>query len=254
MIDLIKKLGKNGGSVFTPNVDHLMKLQNNREFFQIYSTADYQVCDSKILMLAAKFLGQQIKEKISGSYLFPAFYEYYKKDKNIKIFLLGGPEGVADLARKKINDKVNRQIAVDSYSPPFGFEKNKAECQKIVDLISDSGATVLAVGLGAPKQEKWIQEHKNKLKNVKVFLAIGATIEFEAGYRRRAPKWMSEIGLEWLYRLISEPKRLSKRYLIESFPFFWLLLQQKLNIYQSPFAPEEFESGINYNRSAPNQI
>ena len=252
MIDLIKKLGKNGGSVFTPNVDHLMKLQNNREFFQIYSTADYQVCDSKILILAAKFLGQPIQEKISGSDLFPAFYKYYKNDKNIKIFLLGGPERVADLARKKINDKVNRQIVVDSYSPPFGFEKNKAECQKIVDLINDSGATVLAVGLGAPKQEKWIQEHKNKLKNVKVFLAIGATIEFEAGYRRRAPKWMSEVGLEWLYRLISEPKRLSKRYLIESLPFFWLLVQQKLNIYQSPFALEEFEFGINYNRNAPN--
>ncbi len=254
MSDLIKKLGDSGGSVFTPNVDHLMKLQNDRGFFRIYSNAEYRVCDSKILMLAAKFIGQPIQEKISGSDLLPAFYEYYKEDKNIKIFLLGGPEGVADLASKKINAKVNRQIVVDSYSPPFGFEKDEAECQKIVNLINDSGATVLAVGLGAPKQEKWIYEHKNKLKNVTVFLAIGATIEFEAGYRRRSPRWMSEVGLEWLYRLISEPKRLSKRYLIESLPFFWLLLQQKLNIYQNPFAPEEFEFRSNYNTTAPNRI
>ncbi|MDJ0681891.1 MAG: WecB/TagA/CpsF family glycosyltransferase [Xenococcaceae cyanobacterium MO_167.B52] len=241
MTDLIKKLGKTGGSVFTPNVDHLMKMQKNQDFFEIYTNAEYRVCDSKILMFAANFIGQPIQEKISGSDLFPAFYEYYKEDKNIKIFLLGGPEGIADLARKKINAKVNRQIVVDSYSPPFGFEKDELECQKIVDLINDSGATVLAVGLGAPKQEKWIHEHKNKLKNVTVFLAIGATIEFEAGYRKRSPKWMSEVGLEWLYRLISEPKRLSKRYLIESLPFFWLLLQQKLNNVSSKFGVRNSE-------------
>ncbi len=253
MGNLIKKLGDKGGSVFTPNVDHLIKLQKDRDFCRIYNSAEYRVCDSKILMFAANFLGQSIQEKISGSDLFPAFYKYYKEDENIKIFLLGGPEGIADLARKKINAKVNRQIVVDSYSPPLGFEKDEAECQKIVDLINDSEATVLAVGLGAPKQEKWIHEYKNKLKNVTIFLAIGATIEFEAGYRRRSPKWMSEVGLEWLYRLISEPKRLSKRYLIESLPFFWLLLQQKLNIYQSPFAPE-FEFRTNYNRNAPKQI
>ncbi len=253
MDNLLKDLGKRGGCVFTTNVDHLMKLRNDREFFQIYSAADYRVCDSRILMFAAKFLGQPIQEKISGSDLFPAFYEYYKEDKDIKIFLLGGPEGVADLASKKINTKVNRQIVVGSYSPPFGFEKDEAECQKIIDLINDSGATVLAVGLGAPKQEKWIYEHKNKLKNVKVFLAIGATIEFEAGYRKRSPRWMSEVGLEWLYRLISEPKRLSKRYLLESLPFFWLILQQRLNIYQNPFVPE-FKFRTDYTRNAPKQI
>ena len=254
MGNLIKKLGDKGGSVFTPNVDHLIKLQKDRDFSRIYNSAEYRVCDSKILMFAANFLGQSIQEKISGSDLFPAFYKYYKEDENIKIFLLGGPKGVADSARKKINNKVKRQIIVDSYSPPFGFEKNKTECQKIIDLINDSGATVLAVGLGAPKQEKWIHEHKNKLKNVRVFLAIGATIEFEAGYRRRSPRWMGEVGLEWLYRLISEPKRLSKRYLIESLPFFWLLLQQKLNIYQNPFAPEEFESRKTHHPREPNQI
>ena len=112
------------------------------------------------------------------------------------------------------------------------MKKNDVECQKTVDLINQSGATVLAIGVGAPKQEKWIDLYRNQLKNIRIFLPIGATIDFEAGWVNRAPKWMSEIGLEWLYRLLSEPKRLWKRYLIDSLPFFWLVLQQKLNAYQ----------------------
>lgn len=228
MSELLAKL-KHGGVVFTPNVDHLIKLQKDQEFYQIYQTADYRVCDSQVLLFAAKFLGQPIQEKISGSDLFPAFYQYYKHDKNVTVFLLGAPEGVAYIAQQRINYEVGRQMVVDAYCPPYGFEHNPIECQKIVDLINQSGATVLAVGVGAPKQEKWIHKYKNQLKNVKVFFAVGATIEFEAGYRPRAPQWVSKTGLEWLYRLILEPKRLGKRYLIDDLPFFGMLLQQKLN-------------------------
>ncbi|MCP6758409.1 MAG: WecB/TagA/CpsF family glycosyltransferase [Fischerella sp. CENA71] len=219
------------GVVFTPNVDHLMKLQNDPEFLQAYSSADYKLCDSQILIYASKFLGNPIKEKISGSDLFPAFYNFHKKSENIKIFLLGAAKGVAAQAQQKINCQVGRNIIVGSHSPSFGFEKNEQECRNIVDLINDSGATVLAVGLGAPKQEKWIYKYKNELPNIKIFLAIGATLDFEAGNISRAPKFMSEMGLEWLYRMIAEPKRLWKRYLIEDLPFFWLILRQKLNLY-----------------------
>ena len=230
MSEILERL-KFGGVVFTPNVDHLIKLQKDKDFYRIYNTADYRVCDSQLLILAAKFLGQPLQEKISGSDLFPAFYWYYRYDKNIKIFLLGGPKGVADTARRNINAKVGREVVIDSYSPPFGFEKDEGECQKIVDLINRSEATVLAVGLGAPKQEKWIYQYKNQLTNIKTFFAIGATIEFEAGHRQRAPKWMSMAGLEWLFRLLLEPKRLWKRYLVEDLPFFFLILRQKLNFY-----------------------
>jgi exopolysaccharide biosynthesis WecB/TagA/CpsF family protein len=230
MAELLEKL-KAGGVVYTPNVDHLIKLQKDREFYRVYNAADYRVCDSQMLIFASKFLGQPIEEKISGSDLFPAFYRYYQKDENIKIFLLGGPVGVAEQARQKINAQVGREIVVGSYYPPFGFEKDEVECEKIVDLINNSGATVLAVGLGAPKQEKWIYYYKNRLKNINIFFAIGATIEFEAGYRQRAPKWISTAGLEWLFRLFLEPNRLWKRYLVEDVPFFFLVLRQKLNLY-----------------------
>ena len=235
--DLIEQLNKFGGFVVTPNVDHMVKLQKDFEFIEAYNLAQYRVCDSKILQYTSNFLGTPIQEKISGSDLFPAFYNYNKDNKDIKIFLLGGKEGIAKQAQEKINKKVGNNIVVDSLSPPFNFEKNELECHKIIKRINQSGATVLAIGLGAPKQEKWIAKYKNKLKNVRIFLAIGATIDFEAGHKSRSPKWMSEVGLEWFYRLYSEPKRLWKRYLVESLPFFWLILQQKFNCYKVPSYP-----------------
>ena len=226
--------GLKSGIVFTPNVDHLMKLQCDRDFFKAYQIADYKLCDSKILVYASHFLGTPIKEKISGSDFFPAFYNYHKNNEKIKIFLLGGHKGVAVRAQEKINRKVGRNIVVAAYSPSLGFEDNEQECAEIIEMIDKSEATVLAIGVGAPKQEKWIYKYKNQLPKINFFFAVGATIDFEAGNVKRAPKWISEIGFEWLYRLISEPQRLWKRYLIEDLPFFWLILKQKLNLYSTP--------------------
>jgi N-acetylglucosaminyldiphosphoundecaprenol N-acetyl-beta-D-mannosaminyltransferase len=240
MQELLENL-RNGGVVFTPNVDHLMKMQRNQEFYRIYQEADYKVCDSKILMYVCKFLGASIREKISGSDLFPAFYNYYKHDDNIKIFLLGAQEGVAQTARQNINAHLGRNMVIAAHSPSFGFEKKESECQEIVDYINASGATVLAIGVGAPKQEFWIAKYKDKLINVKIFLAIGATIDFEAGNLKRSPKWMSEIGLEWLYRLLSEPKRLWKRYLLDAIPFLYLVLKQRFHLYENPCLPSNMK-------------
>lgn len=228
MQELLEKLAT-GGVVFTPNVDHLVKLQKDREFYQVYQEADYRVCDSQLIMFASRFLGQPISEKVSGSDLFPAFYRYYGNDENVKIFLLGGMVGVAEIARHNINNKVGRNMVVGCYSPPLGFENDPKECRKIVKIINNSGANVLAVGLGAPKQEKWISQYKLRLGSIKTFLAIGATIDFEAGSLKRSPAWMSSAGLEWLYRLVSEPGRLWKRYLVDDLGFFVLVLRQKFN-------------------------
>lgn len=218
------------GVVFTPNVDHLIKLETDSEFLQAYSISDYKLCDSQILIYASRFLGTAIKEKISGSDIFPAFYNYHKNNEDIKIFLLGAGEGIALIAQNKINKKVGRNIVIATYSPPFGFEKDENECQNIVDMINDSGATVLVIGVGAPKQEKWLYNYKDNLPYIKIFMALGATIDFEADNLKRAPKWMSEVGLEWLFRLLCEPKRLWKRYLVDDVVFFLLILRQKLKL------------------------
>ena len=244
MQELLEKL-RVGGVVFTPNVDHLVKLQKDREFYRVYQEADYRVCDSQLIMYASRFLGQPIQEKVSGSDLFPAFYRRYSYDRKVKIFLLGGLKGVGEKARHNINTKVGRNMVVDNYSPPFGFENDPVECQKIIDRINNSGATVLAVGVGAPKQEKWICQYRARLTSIKTFMAIGATIDFEAGNLRRAPAWMSSVGLEWLYRLILEPGRLWKRYLVEDVAFFVLIFRQKFNLNRKERLPQSnnvFES------------
>ncbi|MEO1145677.1 MAG: WecB/TagA/CpsF family glycosyltransferase [Cyanobacteria bacterium J06638_22] len=222
------------GVVFTPNVDHLMKLQHDAHFMEAYRTVEYKVCDSKVLIYASRMLGQPLKEKLSGSDLFPAFYNYHKDNPNIRIFLLGAAEGVAAQAQQNINAKVGRDIIVGTYSPPYGFERDQRECDRIVKMVEASGANVLAVGLGAPKQEKFIYKYRHYFSSIKIFLAIGATIDFEAGNINRAPKWMSNIGIEWLYRLASEPSRLWRRYVLEDSGFFPLFMLQLFGLYSDP--------------------
>jgi N-acetylglucosaminyldiphosphoundecaprenol N-acetyl-beta-D-mannosaminyltransferase len=216
------------GTVFTPNVDHLMNARKHKEFGRAYSIADYKLCDSQILFFASRFLGSPIVEKISGSDLFPAFYQHHKDNPDMTIFLLGGMGQVSQQAQKNINKKVGRNIVIDAYSPPMGFDKDEIESRRIVQRINQSGATVLAIGVGAPKQEKWISQYRQYLTSVNIIFAIGATIDFEAGMVPRAPEMISTMGAEWLYRLAMEPKRLWKRYLINDLPFIWLLLKQKM--------------------------
>jgi exopolysaccharide biosynthesis WecB/TagA/CpsF family protein len=250
MPELLARLEQ--GVIFTPNVDHLVKLQSDREFYDAYRATDYRTCDSKILYYSLKLIGRPIAEKISGSDLFPAFYEYHKNNENIKIFLLGAREGVAAEAQRRINLKVGREIVVATHSPSFGFEKNEEECQRIIDLVDQSGANVLAIGVGSPKQEIFIYKHKDRFKHIKIFMGIGATIDFEAGNVNRAPKWISEMGLEWLYRLVSEPRRLWKRYLVEGPGFFWFLFLQLLNLYTDPFSQPINQEQAEYQTIAEN--
>jgi len=239
--ELLADLNLNGGVVVTPNVDHLVKMQSDREFLQAYYTSNYRVCDSKILQYISFLLGDPIKERISGADLFPAFYEYNKYNEDVKIFLLGAKEGVAETAKHNINQKVGREMVIAAHSPSFGFEKDEQECQEIIERINQSDATVLAVGVGAPKQEKWIAKYRSQLPKIQIFFAIGASIDFEAGNVKRSPKMMGDMGLEWLYRLSSEPTRLWKRYLVDSLPLFWLVGKQKLNQYTfSPHLQAEY--------------
>lgn len=230
---LLEKL--TDGFVVTPNVDHLVKLQKDKEFYDVYQSADWIICDSKILGLAFRFLGTPIKEAIPGSSFFTHFYEYHKNNEDIKIFLLGAAEGVAMKAQENINRKTEREIIVGAYSPSFGFERDEEECKQIIDMINSSLATVLLVGVGAPKQEKWIYKYKDKLHNIKIFLPLGATIDFEAGNVKRAPMIFRKLAMEWLYRIFQDPKRLIKRYLVDDMVFFYYLIQQKIGRYKCPF-------------------
>ena len=248
-VQLLQQL--DNGVVFTPNVDHLMKLQRDPEFYRAYSHADFKTCDSQILVYASHFLGQPIQERIAGSDFFPAFCQFHQNNHSVQVFLLGGAYGVATKAQTKINDRLGRRIVIEAHSPSFDFVDNPPECMEIIEKINQCQPSVLAVCLGAPKQEKWIYRYKDQLPSVKIFLALGATIDFEAGYKLRAPQWVRDMGFEWLFRLGYEPRRMWKRYLIDDLPFIWLLLQQRLGVYTSPFVirnQNEYQQSPNFKK------
>lgn len=223
------------GFLITPNVDHLVKLQEDREFYEIYQRADWVVCDSKIVQIGLKFLGTPVKEVIPGSSFFSAFCDYNRTNQHVKVFLLGAAEGVAENAKRNINQRIGREIIVGAHSPSFGFERDEVECRAIIDMINRSDANVLLVGVGAPKQEKWINKYRDQFDRINLFLPLGATIDFEAGSVKRAPAIFQKLALEWFYRMCVDPKRLIKRYLVDDLPFFYYLFRQKLGIYKNPF-------------------
>ena len=223
------------GVLLTPNVDHLIKLQRDKEFYTLYQNNKWTICDSKIVFLALKFLRNPVKEVIPGSSFFSKYYTFHKGNPEVRIFLLGAKEGVARIAKDRINAKVGREIIVGEYSPPFNLENDTKEVEKIIKMVNRSGATVLVVGMGAPKQEKWIYAYKKYMPGVRLFMALGATIDFEAGVLKRAPSLFQKLSMEWLYRLMTEPKRLWKRYLVDDFPFIFLIIKQQFGIYKNPF-------------------
>ncbi|HAT4199479.1 TPA: WecB/TagA/CpsF family glycosyltransferase [Clostridium perfringens] len=201
--------------VVTPNVDHIVKLENDKEFQDVYKNADLILTDGMPLIWISKIKGNPIKEKISGSDFFPKLCER-AAEKGYSIFLLGAAEGVATKAAKNLKEKYEGLNIVGTYSPSYGFEKKDDEIKMIIEMINKAKPDILAVGLGAPKQEKFLHKYRNDL-NVPISLAIGASIDFEAGNINRAPRWMQNCGLEWFYRLCKEPKRMFKRYVIDDF-------------------------------------
>ena len=211
--ELLERLNK--GVLVTPNIDDIMKHQHDREFHEMASRAEFSVCDSRVLLLMSRMLRTPLKEAIPGSSFFPMYCDYHAKDENIKIFLLGAKEGVGEVARKRINSRIGREIVVETYSPPFGFEKDEEECN--------------------PKQTKWIYKYKNELPNINLFMALGATIDFEAGNVKRAPEIFQKLALEWLYRFLKDPKRLFKRYFVDDMQFFYYFTKQLLGVYKNPF-------------------
>lgn len=235
--ELLRRLDK--GVLVTPNVDQIIKMQSDSVYYNIVKRAEWIICDSKILYLCAKILGSPLPEAIPGSSFFPAFYEYHKNDENCKIFLLGAMDGVAQKAMDNINRKMGKRMVVGAYSPSYGFEKKQEENEKIYQMVNDSGASVVLVGVGCPKQEKWIDAHKAKMPGVDIWMALGATIDFEAGNIKRAPMIWRKLYMEWFYRFLQEPKRMYKRYFIDDPKFFWYLLKQMLGLYKNPFEPKE---------------
>jgi N-acetylglucosaminyldiphosphoundecaprenol N-acetyl-beta-D-mannosaminyltransferase len=231
--ELLERL--DSGVVFTVNVDFVVQMQTDRRFLDLQRRADYSVADGQMLVFASRFLGTPLKERVTGADLLPAFCDYHRDNPDVRLFLLGARPGVALAAMHALNSRAGRRIVVGAHSPTFGFDGNERECLHIVEMIRRSGATVLAVGFGSPRQEKWIAAWRGPLDGVRIFLPVGAALDFTARVKRRAPQWIASAGFEWLFRLAQEPRRLWRRYLIDDRRFFGLVLRQRLGRYSDPF-------------------
>ncbi len=196
--------------IVTPNLDHIVTLEIDQEFAEIYKNADLILADGKPLIWISKLTGSPIKEKISGSDLFPRICEMAAR-KGYRIFILGAAEGIAAKAAENLKGKNPGLKIAGVYSPPIGFEQDTKELHKIAGIIKTAEPDILAVSLGSPKGEKFIYRHLREY-NIPLCISIGAAIDFEAGNVKRAPSWMSDMGFEWLFRITQDPKRLARRY------------------------------------------
>mgnify|MGYP002728980034 CR=1 FL=1 len=215
MNEAIKKIDtlimkKDSSYVVTPNLDHIVIMEKDVLFAEIYQNADLIVADGKPLIWISKYLKNPIKEKISGSDLFPRICKL-AAEKHYSIFILGAAEGVADKAARYLIKKNSGLNIVGTYSPKFGSEKDNVELDIIKNKIMNAKPDILAVSLGSPKGEKFIYKHLKEY-GIPLGISIGATIDFEAGNVKRAPRWMADHGLEWLFRITQDPKRLIRRY------------------------------------------
>lgn len=199
--------------VIAINVDVVMKIEEDRYLKEITDNADMVLVDGKPLVWIAKWHKHPVKAKISGSDLVPILCKVAAK-RGYSIFIIGGKDGIADQAKRKLEEKHPDISIVGTYAPPFGFEKDEKELNKINEMITEAHPDILIACFGCPKQEKWIYENFQTY-DAKVSLCAGATVDFLAGNVNRAPKWMSEHGFEWFYRFLQEPKRMFKRYFVD---------------------------------------
>lgn len=212
--------------VVTPNVDHLVNLQRDPEFREIYVQAALVLADGVPLLWAARFLGTPIREKLSGSDIFHDLCRL-AAERGFRVFFLGGREGAALRAAEIVRRRHPGLQVVGVYSPPLGFERDDAEGARIDAMLTEARPDLLLLGLGSPKQEKWSARNSSRL-GIPVTMGIGITFEYTAGMVRRAPVWMQRLGLEWFFRLLMEPSRLWRRYLVDDPRFFWLVLKQRM--------------------------
>jgi len=207
------------------NVDVIIKIEHDSYLKEIVDRADMVLVDGKPLVWIAKWHKHPVKAKISGSDLVPLLCKR-AADKGYSIFIIGGKDGIAEQAKQNLEQTLPGIKITGTYAPPFDFEKNINELEKINSIINTAHPDLLITCFGCPKQEKWIYENYQKY-DAKVSICAGATVDFLAGNVNRAPKWMSEHGLEWFYRFLMEPKRLFKRYFVDDLKILRLIIKYR---------------------------
>lgn len=214
-----------GGTVFTPNVDHVVQAEHDTAFRAAYGRTDLSFVDGTPVLWAARLLGTPLPDKLSGSDLFEPLLERAARE-GWRVVLLGGGPGVAELAARNLRSRMPELQIVDTLAPRLSLSADAAE-RECVERLLDAKAQLIFVCLGAPKQELFSDRNRERLAPA-VLVGFGAAVDFAAGTLPRAPQWMSRFGLEWAFRLGREPRRLAARYLLRDPAFFKIVAKQAL--------------------------
>jgi N-acetylglucosaminyldiphosphoundecaprenol N-acetyl-beta-D-mannosaminyltransferase len=209
--------------IVTVNVDFLKLARNDIGYRHLLNTADLAVADGMPLVWASRLMGMPLPQRITGMDLILGCAELAAREQ-YRMFLLGGSPGIAQQAAEHLRERFPGLPSCCVYAPPIG-PFSLEEDAHMVAMIRETHPDMLFVAFGAPRQDIWIREHMAELQ-VPLAIGVGGTFNFLAGTVRRAPLWMQDAGLEWLFRLQQEPKRLWKRYLLQDLPVFFALLAQ----------------------------
>lgn len=209
------------------NLDQVVKMDRDPAFREAFNSSDYILMDGVPLVKYARSKGMSVKEKVSGSDLIYSLCEHAAQ-KGYSCFFLGGKEGVPEAAANNLSERYPGLLVAGSYSPPFGFEKSESQLEETCMRVSKAAPDICFVCFGEPKQTLFAYKNAVKL-NASFTLCLGAAIDFAAGSAVRAPKWMQDCGLEWLYRFIKEPRRLFKRYFVDSWRFLSVVKKHPVN-------------------------
>jgi N-acetylglucosaminyldiphosphoundecaprenol N-acetyl-beta-D-mannosaminyltransferase len=217
IVEFAHRSGSRGAVVCTPNVHHYCLYDKNALFRAAYESADLILLDGMPLVWAAKAFFGLKTDKVSGSDVFVDVLKRVVAD-GLRVFLLGAAPGVAELAVKTMGLESALGSQVFCFSPPVGFDAQEEGSRVVIELVAGKRPDVLFVALGAPRQELWLHRYRESL-SAGVSLAVGGSFDFAAGTVPRAPFWMQRTSLEWLFRLVREPRRLWRRY-IETNTYF----------------------------------
>src|SRR3954454_13303916 len=196
-----------GGFVVTPNLHHLRELSRNRDLTPLFSVADLVVADGMPLVWASRLQGSPLPERVAGSELIWSLTaEAARRDRSV--FLLGGAPGTAEAAERRLRASYPGALLAGTYCPPFGFEFDADAVERVSERLREASPDIVFVGLGFPKQERLIAYLRSAFPEAWV-LGVGYSFSFVAGDTPRAPGWMMRYGLEWLHRLVHDPRRLA---------------------------------------------
>jgi N-acetylglucosaminyldiphosphoundecaprenol N-acetyl-beta-D-mannosaminyltransferase len=209
-----------GGMIVTVNIDHMLRCHRDPAYHSLVDRAELVVADGMPLVWASRLQGTALPERVAGSSLTLSLAADLA-EKGYSLFLLGGNPGIADAAGRILAERFPGLRIAGTYCPPFGFEQDPTEMQRMMEALETTQPDVVYVALGSPKQERLIEQLRDHLPDLSSawWLGVGISLSFITGEVGRAPWWVQRVGLEWVHRMAQEPRRLFHRYMIDGLPY-----------------------------------